>query len=82
MQERGHFLMGEWHRDIIYKKSGKFDSDMLKIGFHNPKCTSIDHLHMHMMVGKRKWKAWFQFNFLTYTSINDLNKKINSSGKL
>ncbi len=81
LYERGHSLMLEWHSDII--KGGSNDSERLKLGFHNPKCTSIDHLHMHMMVGKRRWKAWWQFNRFTYTSITDLRRKMDrGTGKL
>ena len=49
---KGLSLMKEWHSDIDLTNTNN-----LKMGFHKPKCTSINHLHMHMMVGKRKLKA-------------------------
>ena len=51
LNERGPSLMREWHPELMAQP------DSSKFGFHKPWCTSIDHLHMHMMVGERKFKA-------------------------
>ena len=42
--------MQEWHPSEV-------TNGMIKMGFHRPLCTSVKHLHMHILVGERKFKA-------------------------
>ncbi|TNV75466.1 hypothetical protein FGO68_gene4316 [Halteria grandinella] len=85
LYDKGFSLMKELHPDIINPNTAQIqdaDADLLRIGFHRPKCTSIDHLHMHMMVGKRKWKASWQFCWLFYRSISDVKSDIVDKAKV
>ena len=66
MHEKSTSLMKEWHPELMSQP------DSHKFGFHKPWCTSVNHLHMHMMVGERKFKTRLQFNCVTFRSISDV----------
>ncbi|TNV75479.1 hypothetical protein FGO68_gene1798 [Halteria grandinella] len=83
--DKGFSLVKMLHPDLINSDIAQIkdaDADLLRIGFHRPKCTSIDHLHMHMMVGKRKWKASWQFCWLFYRSISDVKSELVDKAKV
>ena len=69
LRERSLSLMREWHPEEV--GAGQY-----KFGFHKPWCTSIDHLHMHMMVGRRRPKAYIQFNCMFFRSIEEVCRRM------
>ncbi len=83
MHEKSASLMKEWHPEEMAR------AGLHKFGFHKPWCTSVNHLHMHMMVGERKFKTRLQFNCVTFRSIAEVfqtflsnNRKVEGEGKL
>ena len=67
--------MTEWHPEEM--KKGEY-----KLGFHKPWCTSVGHLHMHMMVGKRKAKARVQFCSWFYREVKEVAREIEERFKM
>ncbi|CDW73365.1 histidine triad family protein [Stylonychia lemnae] len=65
LKTRGLSLMKEWHPTEV-------QNGQIMLGFHKPMFTSQNHLHMHCIVGKKKFIAPFQFNKITTTKVDDL----------
>jgi hypothetical protein len=49
----------------------------MSFGFHRPLCTSVNHLHMHMLVGNKSLKGKFKYgSFISFVSIDSLINKM------